>query len=64
MEPEALWKRYAAVWSTGADRRREELLACVADDVTYCDPNRLIKGRVALSDYMFTQPMPRRSHEG
>jgi hypothetical protein len=35
MEPEALWKRYAAIWSMGADGRHDELLACVANDVTY-----------------------------
>jgi SnoaL-like domain len=54
MEPEVLWKRYSAIWSMDADRRHEELLVCVADDVTYCDPNGLIEGRLALSDYMGT----------
>jgi hypothetical protein len=52
MTPEALWKRYAAIWSLNADARKAELSACLADGVTYCDANGLIEGRAALSDYM------------
>lgn len=52
MTPEALWKRYAAIWSLNADARTPELSACLADGVTYCDPNGLIEGRAALSEYM------------
>jgi hypothetical protein len=29
-----------------------ELSACLADDVTYCDPHGLIEGRPTLSNYM------------
>lgn len=60
MTPEQLWKRYAAIWSTGEGKREAELAACLADDVTYCDPNGLIEGRAALSAYMggFQQSMP------
>jgi SnoaL-like domain len=52
MTPDVLWKRYAAVWSLTADQRVPELAACLADDVTYCDPNGLITGRPALSEYI------------
>ncbi|SCX74171.1 nuclear transport factor 2 family protein [Variovorax sp. EL159] len=52
MTPDALWKRYAAIWSLDADKRGSELIACLAEEVTYCDPNGLIHGRLALSDYM------------
>jgi hypothetical protein len=52
MTPETLWQRYAAIWSLPRDARMPELVACVADDVTYCDPSRAIQGRDALSDYM------------
>lgn len=53
MTPENLWTRYSAIWSlVDADARAVELDACLADDATYCDPNGLIEGRAALSDYM------------
>lgn len=52
MVPDALWRRYAAIWSLGAEQRPAELGACLADDVTYCDPNGLLAGRDALSGYM------------
>jgi SnoaL-like domain len=52
MTTEALWMRYAAIWSLDAGRREAELAACLADDVTYCDPNGLLAGRSALSSYM------------
>lgn len=49
-----LWNRYAAIWSADAETRKHELLTCLADDVTYCDPNGVIEGREALSAYMET----------
>ncbi len=52
MTPDVLWRRYAAIWSLNVDERGRELAACLADDATYCDPNGLIKGRAALSEYM------------
>ncbi|MGO8918142.1 MAG: nuclear transport factor 2 family protein [Stellaceae bacterium] len=52
MTPEALWHRYSAIWSLDAVDRDAELVACLADDATYCDPNGLLAGRAALSDYM------------
>lgn len=52
MTPDALWKRYAAIWSLDAERRGSELIACLADEITYCDPNGLIQGRSVLSNYM------------
>lgn len=52
MTPDTLWQRYAAIWSLDADARPAELAACLADDATYCDPNGLLSGRAALSDYM------------
>lgn len=53
MTPENLWTRYSAIWSlVDADARAVELDACLADSATYCDPNGLIEGRAALSDYM------------
>ncbi len=60
MSPESLWNRYAAIWSQDADVRTDELAACLADEITYCDPNGLIKGRPALSVYMgqFQQSVP------
>ncbi len=60
MNPDALWARYAAVWSLDAEARPQELAACLADDVTYCDPNGLIEGQPALSAYMgaFQQGVP------
>ncbi|MGO8369885.1 nuclear transport factor 2 family protein [Rhizobium ruizarguesonis] len=60
MTPEALWDRYAAIWPLDADAREPEMLACLADDVTYCDPNGTIAGRAGLSAYMagFKESMP------
>lgn len=53
MTPDALWQRYAAIWSRpDAAERSAELTACLAEDATYCDPNGLLAGRAALSDYM------------
>jgi ketosteroid isomerase-like protein len=52
MTPEALWNEYAATWSLPADERDRRLPECVVDEATYCDPNGLIEGRAALSDYM------------
>lgn len=53
MTPEVLWKRYSAIWSQlDPDIRVKELAVCLSDDATYCDPNGLIEGRTALSDYM------------
>ncbi|MGR9307929.1 nuclear transport factor 2 family protein [Rhizobium leguminosarum] len=60
MTPEALWNRYAAIWSLDADAREPEMRACLADEVTYCDPNGAIAGRAGLSAYMagFKESMP------
>ena len=60
MTPDALWHRYAAIWSLDAGKREAELAICLADDITYCDPNGLIPGRAALSDYMgrFQESVP------
>ena len=52
MTPEALWKRYAAIWSLATEERGPELKHCLAEDATYCDPNQTIEGLHALSDYM------------
>jgi hypothetical protein len=52
MTPDALWRRYAAIWSLSETERTPELVACLADDMTYCDPNGLLDGREALSVYM------------
>lgn len=60
MTPDALWHRYAVIWSLGAAQRQAELAACLTDDASYCDPNGLLSGRAALSDYMgqFQARMP------
>lgn len=52
MSIESIWDRYAAAWSLNAASRADELSACVAHDITYCDPNGVIEGRDALSRYM------------
>lgn len=52
MTPEALWNRYAAIWSLPRPDRVAEMNSCLADDVSYCDPNGLLYGCAALSDYM------------
>jgi hypothetical protein len=46
------WDRYAATWSLDPAARASELPACVTGDVSYCDPNGLLQGQQALSDYM------------
>ena len=60
MTPDELWRRYAATWSTPADRRGAELDACLHEACSYCDPNGLLEGRTALSNYMegFRNAMP------
>ncbi len=52
MTVEALWTRYSAIWNDAADTRKTELVACLADDASYCDPNGMVEGREALSVYM------------
>jgi hypothetical protein len=52
MTPDALWSRYSAVWSLPAGAREAELAACLTDEAAYCDPNGLLTGVAALSDYM------------
>lgn len=60
MSPETLWPRYAATWSAPLSVRTAELAVCLADAVTYCDPNGLVEGREAVSAYMdgFQQTFP------
>lgn len=60
MTLETLWDRYAAAWSLDAASRADELAACVAHDIAYCDPNGVIEGRDALSKYMhaFRESVP------
>ncbi len=60
MTPEELWSRYARIWSSKADVRERELEVCFAAEPVYCDPNIMLKGRKALSDYMasFQTGMP------
>ena len=60
MTPETLWTRYAAIWSLEGAAREPELVACLADDFTYCDPNGLLAGRSGLSAYMaqFRESVP------
>jgi SnoaL-like domain len=52
MTADSVWDRYAAIWSLDAAARAGQLPACVTGDVTYCDPNGLLRGWQALSDYM------------
>jgi hypothetical protein len=61
MDAETLWPRYARIWSSEPSLRESALQDCLADGATYCDPNGLLKGREALSDYMagFQQSVPR-----
>lgn len=60
MDAEALWPRYAKIWSSDPTVRESELRDCLADEATYCDPNGPLSGRAALSDYMggFQQSLP------
>lgn len=60
MTTTSLWNRYAAIWSLEPAQREAELEACLANDANYCDPNGVIQGRGALSDYMggFQQSAP------
>lgn len=43
MDAEALWPRYAAIWSSDPARRESELKECLADDASYCDPNGVFR---------------------
>jgi hypothetical protein len=52
MTREALWDRYAGIWSSELTVRASELEACLSDQCSYCDANGLIEGREALSAYM------------
>jgi hypothetical protein len=52
MTADSLWDHYAATWSLDPAGRASELPACVTGDVSYCDPNGLLQGQQALSDYM------------
>ena len=65
MTVENLWEQYAATWSLGDDRRQARLDGCVTPDVTYCDPNSVIDGHQALSEYMaaFQASVPGSSFE-
>jgi len=45
MDAEALWPRFAAIWSCDPARRESELKECLADDAGYCDPNGPPRGR-------------------
>jgi hypothetical protein len=61
MTADTLWRRYSSIWSEpDAARRADELAVCLADNASYCDPNGLIEGRAALSEYMagFQQTVP------
>ena len=60
MSAEALWRRYAIIWSSELARRKSELGECLADDATYCDPVSELSGREALSEYMggFQEQVP------
>lgn len=60
MTPDAVWKRYAAIWSLDSAERAAELAVCLTDDATYCDPNGLLADPAALSDYMgqFRESVP------
>ena len=60
IKPEILWENYAAAWSLAEAVRRSELPLCLAEDITYCDPNGLITGCEGLSAYMagFQQQVP------
>ena len=50
--PIVLWQRYADTWSAEPALRAPQLEACLHEECSYCDPNGLIHGRRALSDYM------------
>ena len=50
--PIVLWQRYADIWSAEPALRAPELEACLHEECSYCDPNGLVHGRRALSDYM------------
>ena len=50
--PTGLWQRYADTWSAELALRLPELEACLHEECSYCDPNGLVHGRPALSDYM------------
>ncbi len=52
MTVQALWARYARIWSADPGVRASELPACLAPDVSYTDPNTSLQGHEALSHYM------------
>lgn len=60
MSVELLWRRYAETWSLEDPARPSQLRACVIGDVVYADPNGVLVGVDALSDYMaaFQQSVP------
>lgn len=60
MTPDDLWRRYAALWSTNPRERDDEMAACLADEVAYCDPHIEVTGRATLAAYMdgFQQNVP------
>lgn len=62
---EALWRRYARIWSSEAQARETEIDACLAETCTYCDINGVLEGREALSRYMgqFQESVPGGSFE-
>jgi hypothetical protein len=52
MTPQALWQRYARIWSSEPAIRASELQACLSDTCSYCDVNGVLDGRERLSAYM------------
>lgn len=60
MTPQALWTRYASIWSADPATRASELQACLHEDCSYSDVNGLLEGQAALSAYMggFQDAMP------
>lgn len=60
MSADALWRRYAALWTDAPAARDAGLLQCVHEHCRYCDPNGEIDGPDALAAYMegFRQAMP------
>src|SRR5690242_14084742 len=49
---EALWHRYARIWSLDTSRRDAEMAACLAPDVTYADPQISLSGVRPFAEYM------------
>lgn len=58
--PQALWTRYARIWSADPATRASELQACLHENCSYCDVNGQLEGQAALSAYMggFQDAMP------